>query len=166
MYHNQIITAYFDCFTRHMCPIFSSNYLCQPRCLSFPSERPTGPCRPHPPRLSACKGTVAPHSSWLRPAGSEGPDPSSDNNTLLFGRQGAYSYVESNNRCSEQFLIPKWAIPILPIATPSVGVSENSVGSASMLKVIFDSAIKTSAILLTLGRKWSSRGKHSQKLRS
>ena len=78
-----------------MCPTFH-HYLFQPRCLSFPSERHTGPCRPHPPRLSVCRGTVAPHSSWLRPAGSEGPDPSSDNNTLLFGRREVYTYVDSH----------------------------------------------------------------------
>ena len=68
-------------------PHFSSNYLFQPRCLSFPSERPTGPCRPHPPRLSACKGTMAPHSSCLRPAGSEGSDPSSETHCFLAVRE-------------------------------------------------------------------------------
>ena len=33
-----------------------------------------------------------------------------------------------------------------------------------MLKVIFDSAIMASAILLKLGRKWSSRGNHKREL--
>ena len=77
-------------------PFFHPIIYFKPRCLSFPSVRPTGPCRPHPPRLSVCRGTVAPHSSWLRPAGSEGPDPSSDNNTLLFGRREVYTYVDSH----------------------------------------------------------------------
>ena len=142
-----------------MCPIFSSNYLFQPRCLSFPSERPTGPCRPHRPGCQFAGAQWHPtpvgcdqrdqkvlipavtttdiarwpsgslQLCWFKWVGApslpvHGVETQVKNNIVVQSsilNTETPSLLQRQSRCSEQFWIPKLAIPIFPIAAPLAG---------------------------------------------